>query len=320
MKFFFDESGDYRLDYDGVQPVGIVVGITIPESAEPEVFEKIDEFKAKLPSSTFKNGEPKGNLLTIEDRTRFARIIAADKRIVVTPAILDSAAKLDIRSGVVRRMREQAEQCVYDTMRDQVNLLARQFENLSENQSLRLGSVAYCIKRAFEQTIFLLSGREFFDCWNEMRFEIDPVDIRQNNREQLVFKWAMLGWLQAWSQKSPTMLCAKIHTADHPLIRLYSTADDKFDLNRIYRDNLHYPRSSESTGIQIADMACSIVRHAACGIVTIDDLMNYGLLLKNNLWAPKYAHGIFCLSDPTSIDYRHYEGLTEAVAKAKGGE
>lgn len=324
MRFYFDESGDFRLDDDADQLVGIVVGITIPESAEPEVFTRFDEFVATLAPSAFKNREPKGNLLTFEDRKRFVEMIAADKRIVVTPAILDIAsinrANLDVRGGMVRRMRESAEQCVYDSMREQEHLLANQFKNLSDNQSLRLGSVAYCIKRAFEQTIILLSGREYFDCWDEFRFEIDPADVRPSNREQLVFKWRMLGWLQGWSQKSPTPIITEIHTPDHPLIQHYSTADDKFDLNKIYKDNLHYPRSSESKGIQIADMACSIVRHAVHGIVTFDNLMNYGLLLKNKLWAPTHAHGLFCLSDPTDVDYSRYEGLTEAVAKVKGGD
>jgi hypothetical protein len=213
-----------------------------------------------------------------------------------------------------------AEQCIHDAVREETHLLANQFKNLSDNQSLRLGSVAYCIKRAFEQTIILLSGEEYFGCWDQMRFEIDPVQVSQDNREERVFKWTMLGWLQAWSQKSPTLTIAEIHTDTHPLMKNYSTDDDKFDLVKIYRDNLHYPRSSESKGLQIADMAASIIHHAVCGVATLDNLMNYGLLLKNNLWAPKYAHGLFCLTDESHVDYERYAGLNEAVAKAKGGD
>jgi hypothetical protein len=229
-------------------------------------------------------------------------------------------AKKDVRGDMVRRMRELAEQCIHATMKGETHLLANQFKNLSDNQSLRLGSVAYCIKRAFEQTIILLSGEEYFDCWDKMRFEIDPVQVRQDSGEKQIFKWTMLGWLQAWSQKSPTMTITEIHTDAHPLMKNYSTDDDKFDLTKIYRDNLHYPRSSESKGLQIADMAASIIHHAVRGIATIDNLMNYGLLLKNNLWAPKYAHGLFCLTDQSNVDYNRYAGLNEAVAKARAGD
>ncbi len=324
MNFYFDESGDFRLDDDSVQRVGIITGITIPESAEGEVFAKFDQFVETLARSAFKKGEPKGNLLTYDERSRFAQMIAGNKKIVVTPAILDIGSinreKKDVRGDMVRRMRELAEQCIHATMKGEAHLLANQFKNLSDTQSLRLGSVAYCIKRAFEQTIILLSGEEYFDCWDQMRFEIDPVQLRRGSREEQVFKWTMLGWLQGWSQKSPTMLITEIHTEDHPLIKNYTRDNGKLDLTKIYRDNLHYPQSSESKGLQIADMAASIIHHAVCGIATLDNLMNYGLLLKNNLWAPKYAHGLFCLTDQSNVDYNRYAGLNEAVAKVRRGD
>ena len=53
--------------------------------------------------------------------------------------------------------------------------------------------------------------------------------------------------------------------------------------------------------------------------MSFDNLMNYGLLLKNNLWAAENTHGLFCLTDPSEIDYSFYQGLTEAVAKVRGG-
>jgi hypothetical protein len=136
----------------------------------------------------------------------------------------------------------------------------------------------------------------------------------------MVFKWTLLGWLQAWSQKCPTMMITEIHSEDHPLVKNYSTPNDKFDLTKIYRENLHFKRSSDSKGIQIADMAASIMHHAVRGIATFENLMNYGLLLRNTHWASEYCHGLFCLTDPTDVDRNYYQGLTEAVAKVRGGE
>ncbi|MEQ8694276.1 MAG: DUF3800 domain-containing protein [Gammaproteobacteria bacterium] len=324
MKFYFDESGDFRLDDDGVQRVGIVAGITIPESAADEVFSKFDEFVATLAPTAFKKEEPKGNRLTLEERVRFVDMVADDPRIVVTPAMLDIAsinrAKKDVRGDLVQRMRSLAEQCVHDTMRDEAHLLANQFKNLSYNQALRLGSVAYCMWRAFEQTIIVLSGEEYFDCWDEMRFEIDPVQVRPGSREEQVFKWTMLGWLQGWSQSHPILTIEEIHTKDHPLVKNYVRPDDHFDLGKIYRDNLHYPQSSESKGLQIADMAATIIHHAVNKLVIFENLRNYGVLLRNNLWAAKYALGLFCLAGPDAIDYKRYEGLTHAVAVAKANK
>ncbi|MGD0384211.1 MAG: hypothetical protein ABSA77_11860, partial [Thermoguttaceae bacterium] len=119
MNFYFDESGDFRPDDDGVQRVGIVAGITIPESAVSEIFAKFDLFVETLAQSAFKKGEPKGNLLTYDERRRFAQMIAGNKKIVVTPAMLDigsmNRAKKDVRGDMVRRMRELAEQCIHAT-------------------------------------------------------------------------------------------------------------------------------------------------------------------------------------------------------------
>ena len=324
MNFYFDESGDFRRDDDGVQRVGIVVGITIPESAQGDVFAGFDQFVKTLAPSAFKKGEPKGNLLTYDERTRFAKMIAGNNKIIVTPAMLDIAsmnrAKKDVRNDTVRRIRELVEQCVHATLKGEVDLLADQLKNLHDNQVLRLGSIAYCMKRAFEQTIVLLSGEEYSDCCEQMRFEIDPVQVSEGSREKLVFNVMMLGWIQRWCQESPIATVTEIHTDAHPLIRNYSTDDDKFDLTKIFRDNIHYPLSSESKGLQIADMAASVIHHAVRGIATLDNLRNYGLLLKNNLWAPKYAHGLFCLTDQSDVDYNRYAGLNEAVAQAKRGD
>lgn len=92
MKYYFDESGKFLLDDDGVQRVGIVAGITIPEVAEHEVFARFDDFVATLAQSAFNKVEPKGNRLTYDERRRFAEMIAFNRQIVVTPAMLDIAS------------------------------------------------------------------------------------------------------------------------------------------------------------------------------------------------------------------------------------
>jgi hypothetical protein len=85
MNFYFDESGDFRPDDDGVERVGIVVGISIPESSETAVFASFDTFVATVAPSALKKREPKGNLLTYDERRRFAEMIAGNRNIIVTP-------------------------------------------------------------------------------------------------------------------------------------------------------------------------------------------------------------------------------------------
>jgi hypothetical protein len=323
MKFYFDESGNFRLHDDGIARTGIVAGVTIPESAETDVFAKFDAFLASLcPTAFNKKGEPKGSLLKGDERARFARMVAAEERIVVSPAILDitsiSKSKKDVRASMAAKLRSLAEQCIHQQLRDETHLIASQFKNLSDNQALRMGTIVYCIKRAFEQTVILMGGREYDDCWRDFRFEIDPADVRPDGREQVVFKWIMLGWLQGWSQKSPTMLITEVHTKDHPLIKNFSNENDKFDYGKIYKDNIHYPDSAASKGLQIADMATTIINRAVNGVTDTHSLTDYGYLLKNNLYSSTHVHGLFTLADPGTIDLGRYRGLCAAVAKVKG--
>lgn len=65
MKFFFDESGNFKVPtVTGTHDVGIVSGVVIPESIESSVFEAFQIFLKSLPSTAFKNDEVKGRYLT----------------------------------------------------------------------------------------------------------------------------------------------------------------------------------------------------------------------------------------------------------------
>ena len=76
MKFVCDESGNSQLPPAGKHQVGIVSGIAIPDSGEAEIFRRFDAFLSNLPSSSFKDGEPKGNLLHDASRKALPAMLA----------------------------------------------------------------------------------------------------------------------------------------------------------------------------------------------------------------------------------------------------
>ena len=53
MNFYFDESGEFNLENAGVSSSGIVVGVTIPEIFEADVFREYDAFLATLSPTAF---------------------------------------------------------------------------------------------------------------------------------------------------------------------------------------------------------------------------------------------------------------------------
>jgi hypothetical protein len=105
----------------------------------------------------------------------------------------------------------------------------------------------------------------------------------------------------------------EIHTAKHPFVQRYDT-DAGVDFGKIVRDNIHYPWSHTSPGLQMADMAATIVAKAVRGVANAVDLQNYGVMMFRSIGRPLEAPGIFSLVEPSLDDLsRRYYGLPEAI-------
>ena len=129
MRFFFDESGTFQLPRAGEHAVGIVSGIAIADADEAEIFRRFDAFLSKLPSSSFKNGEPKGKFLDDSSRKALATMLAALPGILLRPVMLDLTSlagqpHAQVASLVSRKLTELEAACRHETMRNQLAGLA----------------------------------------------------------------------------------------------------------------------------------------------------------------------------------------------------
>ena len=325
MRIYLDESGDFRIPLsDDENAVGIVVGVVIPETKEPSILERFNEFTERLQSHELKNGEPKGSLFGDDSRRRFANFIAHSDGLLLCPTMLDLTSlarrpEFDVKTGVSRKLREWASKCKHDEMRREVTKLANQVGNLSLQQVIRLAAWARCIKRCVIDSVVFHSGQEFDVCWENMRFEIDPVDRRPGKGEQPVFRTMLPAWVCAWSVNEPFSLIEEVHTPDHPFVKNFDTSTG-VDFGKMIRGNIKYPRSEASPGIQIADIASSaIVAKVVRGLVSADDLHNYGIMMTRAIRPPLEATGLFSFVDPSLDDWRkRFYGMSEAIAGAKG--
>src|SRR5262245_26615444 len=89
MKFFFDEYGNFQRPQAGAHGVGIVSGIAVPDADEAEIFQRFDAFVSKLPSSSLKDGEPKGKCLDDASRKALATMLSDLPGILLRPIMLD---------------------------------------------------------------------------------------------------------------------------------------------------------------------------------------------------------------------------------------
>jgi hypothetical protein len=321
MKFFFDESGSFRIPDHKEHAVGIVVGIVVPELQADDFSRRMEKFIAGLPSSAFKRGEPKGNFLDGADRRKFAEMMAAMEGVLVCPTMLDLTSMvgrgMECRDKMARRCHSIAAQCHHATMRDQMALLGRQVNNSSPEEICRLGCWAQCIKRSVEDCIIRYAGPDFHGCWTKMTFDVDPVQPKSGSREEQIFSTMLPAWLTGWSATRPFTLIEEIHTEEHPLIRQWDNGTG-IDLGKMFRGNVRFARSRESRGIQAADMAAFIARKAVAEIVNITDLESYAMMMVNALRSDSDTHGLFSFSETNQEDIsRRYFGLVDAVSQAR---
>jgi hypothetical protein len=220
---------------------------------------------------------------------------------------------------LVTMLERTAARCEHEAMRRGVALLARQASNLSPEAAFRLGAWAFCVRQCLDDSIASHSGPEFHDCWSDLSFEIDPVQRSAGSREEQIFTRMLPGWVTAWSRRRPFMLITEIHTEHHPFVRNWET-EEGIDLRRMFHGNVRFCPSHASAGLQLADMAASVVREAVAGIVSPYDLQSYGILLSGTPRTATHAHGIFSLANPNPADIgRRYHGLVEAVSLARQG-
>lgn len=317
MFFYFDESGSFEARPQDHR-AGIVVGVALPESARDDAFCRFQEFLTTLAPSEYVRGEPKGARLSDDSRTRFSEFLAdcEDLLLVVTMLDLTPLAQLDattLNESIVKKLNWWAGQCRHQTMRDEVALLGRQTGNLSIPQTLRLVATARCIMRALEYAVIRFAADGYRPCWNAINFDLDAVQTRPGSREQAVFENLLPAWITAWSIKEPITLIEEVHTQEHPFVKQYETGDG-IDLGAILRGNLHWRTSTGNPGIQIADMAATVVSRAVHGITTGHMLRDYGTIMTQALVSRQGDIGIFSIVDTPVEDIAHrYAGLLGAV-------
>jgi hypothetical protein len=242
--------------------------------------------------------------------------------IVIRPVTLDLTSlaghsEADVPALISRKLTELQATCKHQTMGDDMAQLAHDVSMLSPQQALRLVAWAKCITRSIEDSIIVHAEARYHTSWNSVRFEIDPVEQTPGNREERVFTTMLPMWVTSWSHDEPFTTIEGIHTADHPLVKNWETAEG-LDIGKMFRSNVHYVSSASSRGIQLADMTAELVRRAVIGIANATNLQNYGLIMTKSIGKPERASGLVLLA-PAGVDdlNRRYHGLADAISGAR---
>ncbi len=217
MLFGFDESGSFSVPSGLVtKDAAVVAGVAYPETDEPAIFDAFRGFADGLDPTKKPDREPKGRLLSVMDCTCFCEAFQGQDNLLIEPRAFDltwltpeQAAGIPYR--VYDLLYSKSQECIHESMREATDLLGRQFRNLSAEQALRIVLLSCCIDQLTRDAMAFVKHKGE-DIWANVRFEIDAVQVRPESREEKLFRWMLLGWLTAWSQKDPWMTIEEIHT------------------------------------------------------------------------------------------------------------
>jgi len=259
IRVFIDETGEFRPCLAGKHELSSVFGLIVPEIESESLYRDFSSFVSSLPRSAFINGEPKGSRLTFDRQKSLALILSAHPGIMTVPVTFNRDMDTQTFSTWPEALRaileKQAADCVHDTMRRQVETLAKRCGNLSPEQLSRLLVYKIAVEKA-------LSGICLFYHCSKYHSSYDPIKIvfdrtgPTNNREELVFKEMIFFWVT----KNTFLTTRHIHTDSHPFVRLYGARKNgrrAFDVAKMIRGNLDFMDSKATWQLQLTDMLAS---------------------------------------------------------------
>ncbi len=320
MRFFIDEAGDFAIPTSARDhKVAVGMGMAVSDTTWPELASCFLSFKADLADSEIERGEPKWYRLNPTHRAQFCELVGHTDGISLTPVTLDLShlalvPPKELVEPIYARMDWNAARMVYKTARSQIELLAKQVRNLSVPQVMRIYSWANCLREALYHSILFLSVGPHRDSWNSVSIEIDPVQPKVGSREQRVFSFMVLAWLVAWSHDRPFATIEGVHTSEHPFVRNYVT-EEGVSFGKLVRPNVSWPKSSESDGLQIADLAAAVVYSAASERHDNNGALSYyARLMKGSFYGPVRGPGLFSPVDnvPSEVPDK-YRVLTDVM-------
>lgn len=329
MKFYIDESGDYRIPDNLItHKACVTLSIVVSDLIHEKLRAEFERFCSKLNTSEYEDGEPKGAKLTKEHRAEFCELLSGLRGLLIIPTTIDLSLiaflqqeHKPIQEKMYKHLNELTHKMLHESMREDLRLLAKQFNNLSLQQCLKIFSLANCLYESLWSAIIYLSSEGHEASWETISYEIDRTNVRRNSREEIVFTQLIGGWISAWSKSRPFTLIKEIHTPDHPFVRNFDTSDGTLDGNKLIEGKIIWSDSRQSWGVRLADFASNVVYNA---VNDLDDRNGnatlFASLMRSSPYGFKKGPGLFSPykeipNDISRLFRAKYRLLSESMKK-----
>jgi hypothetical protein len=273
MDFYVDESGAFSIPPGFMQHNAcVVVCVVISDLKKEHLKNEFESFSSNLPADLLVNGEPKGSKFDNHKKFEFCEMLSRFKdNLLIIPITLDMTliSMLSDQNNLKQKLHDACiEYCDYmqqESLKNELRLLARQWMNISYQETLKIACYAYVLFISMRHSILALSTGGNEVSWNKVNIEIDRSNKKLNSREKIIFSKMLGMWFESWSRKEPFAFIRQIHD-QHFLVKNCNSQDglnhEELNHGEIIKD-INWGDSKDSWGLQVADIACSIVYSAA---------------------------------------------------------
>jgi uncharacterized protein DUF3800 len=256
-------SGDFNTARMAGYSFAFVVGVILPDRALSRLKADFDWLVGQLGRQERKQGEPKGDLLSLPHRRVLLEILKAHSDVMLIPVsvnlghddpLLFKTAPGRIRSLIETNLHTKSD---YMTTPERA-ALAKQFGRLSTPVLARLVSYGIAVQKAMEAIACRYDCAEFHSDYNPITITFDRTG-RPKNREELVLERSLFGWIANWSRTIPLRIPPGMDGL-HPLLATYGQrASDRWtlDLNKMLKGKIFFEDSKTQWLLQLADFAAN---------------------------------------------------------------
>lgn len=262
MKIFIDESGGFSWTAHGVS---LFCAVTISDKDFDGVVFQFDGWKSRQPYYTC-GSELKGKDLSPAQQASFVNtVILSCPRLRLTLAGTKTTLfKREIAEQHIKDSAEVLLATAKSTAKTSRPLLTDFYTRMSKwmrrrnpEQLMWLFCLGDAICLSFQHAIVLFAEPPD-DCeFEHIEILIDQSFIEKSTHMEFWQEWLRL-FLYNRSVKKPLMTVKEWSQRDHPFRRKFKGARGVIDLTDLYRNNVRFVKSDDSSGIQIADISANI--------------------------------------------------------------
>lgn len=262
MKIFIDESGGFSWTSHGVS---LFCAVTISDRDFDSVVSGFDAWKSRQPRPT-RGSELKGTDLNPTQQASFVNsVILRCPRLRLTLAGTKTTLfKREIAehyindaATILLAAAESMKRTDRPKLTDFYTRMASWMRRRNPEQLMWLFCLGDAISISFQQAIVLFA-EPIDDCeFEQIEVLIDQSFIAKSTEKEFWQEWLRV-FLYNRSVKKPLMTIKEWSERDHPFNQKFKKAGGLIDLSDLYRNNLRFGQSDDSSGIQIADISANI--------------------------------------------------------------